>query len=240
MNCKICFEKYDKEMRKPLIALPCGHSLCSVCLLELKKQDSTLCSFCRERIQNEKINYDLMDILDLDLMVDPNVKLRKEIKSYFKDVDQLEDQFKLACNQKLQHNQLKVNSLKEEVEQSANKFIDEIQRQKRKLLNEADHLHVSLSNHIQVLSEQTTVNLERKDVNQMKEIELNDMKTRLSEMKLGIQSNLETINDIKLVYEFKTNQEQLDNLIVGRVSNQNSTVNNVNSLNLYLLIYIKN
>ena len=106
-----------------------------------------------------------------------------------------------------------MNSLKEEVEQSANKFIDEIQRQTRKLLNEADHLHVSLSNHIQVLSEQTTVNLERKDVNQMKEIELNDMKTRLSEMKLGIQSNLETINDIKLVYEFKTNQEQLDNLI---------------------------
>ena len=49
------------------------------------------------------------------------------------------------------------------------------------------------------------------------------MKTRLSEMKLGIESNLETINDIKLVYEFKTNQEQLDNLIFGRVSNKNST-----------------
>jgi hypothetical protein len=106
-----------------------------------------------------------------------------------------------------------VNSLKEEVEQSANKFIDEIQRQKRKLLNEADHLHVNLSNHIQVLSKQTTVNLERKDINQMREIELNDTKTRLSEVKIGIQSNLESINDIKLVYEFKANQEQLDNLI---------------------------
>ena len=76
-----------------MVAIPCGHSICSNCL------NSILCSSCKKRIKNYKINNDLMEILDLDLIVDPNAKLRKEIKSYFENIDQLEDQLESARNE---------------------------------------------------------------------------------------------------------------------------------------------
>jgi len=61
MNCKICFEQYNKNKHKPVILMQCGHSICITCLNELT---TFLCPICREQIITSKPNYDLIDLLE--------------------------------------------------------------------------------------------------------------------------------------------------------------------------------
>ncbi len=61
MNCKICFEQYNKNKHKPVILMQCGHSVCITCLNELT---TFLCPICREQIITSKPNYDLIDLLE--------------------------------------------------------------------------------------------------------------------------------------------------------------------------------
>jgi len=60
MNCKICFENYDLNEHKPMIAIPCGHSLCSQCLIKIKHQTLDVCPTCRVQITLERPNYALI------------------------------------------------------------------------------------------------------------------------------------------------------------------------------------
>ncbi len=60
MNCKICFEQYNKNKHKPVILMQCGHSVCITCLNELT---TFLCPICREQIITSKPNYDLIYFL---------------------------------------------------------------------------------------------------------------------------------------------------------------------------------
>ena len=69
MECKICFEKYDQQLRKP-VSINCGHSFCKTCLSSLKVSNSYACPTCRQSITNEQPNYTVLDLLDLTLIVD--------------------------------------------------------------------------------------------------------------------------------------------------------------------------
>jgi len=62
-TCNICFEKYDKSFRQPIILMFCGHTFCSQCINELKQQ-KYLCPTCRETIVREKTNFALLEALD--------------------------------------------------------------------------------------------------------------------------------------------------------------------------------
>ncbi len=59
MECKICFEKFDTEVRRPIVCMPCGHSFCSICVLQLKD-----CSICRTQINYKKTNFSLLEVLE--------------------------------------------------------------------------------------------------------------------------------------------------------------------------------
>jgi hypothetical protein len=59
MECKICFEKYDTEDLKPIVCMPCGHSFCSICVVQLKD-----CSICRRSIKDKSPNYSLLEVLE--------------------------------------------------------------------------------------------------------------------------------------------------------------------------------
>ena len=47
ISCSICEEEYDLEERKPLL-LPCSHTFCRTCLLQLKATNNELCPNCRD------------------------------------------------------------------------------------------------------------------------------------------------------------------------------------------------
>ncbi len=59
MECKICYEKFDTEIHKPIVCMPCGHSFCSNCVIQLKN-----CSICRRPIKEKSANFSLMDVLE--------------------------------------------------------------------------------------------------------------------------------------------------------------------------------
>ena len=46
ITCSICEEVYDLEERKPLL-LPCNHTFCRTCLLQLKDTENEYCPNCR-------------------------------------------------------------------------------------------------------------------------------------------------------------------------------------------------
>ena len=82
LSCKICYEKYNRTDRKPMITgwfviiiflilfyfifvniVMCCHTTCLSCLNQLKKQANYKCSHCREIILSEKPNFALIDLI---------------------------------------------------------------------------------------------------------------------------------------------------------------------------------
>ncbi|MPC44830.1 E3 ubiquitin-protein ligase TRIM13 [Portunus trituberculatus] len=45
-DCPVCFTTFDDTLRRPR-TLPCGHSLCTACINELKEQGAVMCPTCR-------------------------------------------------------------------------------------------------------------------------------------------------------------------------------------------------
>jgi hypothetical protein len=73
MECKICFEKYDQQLRKP-VSINCGHSFCKTCLSSLKVSNSYACPTCRQSITNEQPNYTVLDLLEYEAIEDYNTE----------------------------------------------------------------------------------------------------------------------------------------------------------------------
>jgi hypothetical protein len=65
-SCKICYQSYDDDFKKPYIISPCSHTICLECLKEILSLSSN-CPFCKIDIKvsvNEmKPNYELIDII---------------------------------------------------------------------------------------------------------------------------------------------------------------------------------
>jgi hypothetical protein len=62
--CKICFEKFNLTNRKPIITMPCCHTICLDCLNLLKKRKHHDCTICRTRIVGDNPNYAVLELLE--------------------------------------------------------------------------------------------------------------------------------------------------------------------------------
>ncbi len=73
MDCRICFDKYNKSNRKPITLLPCCHTFCMNCLSNLKKSSEYLsCPKCRKFIGLFKSNHGILEILK-NSSLDPRI-----------------------------------------------------------------------------------------------------------------------------------------------------------------------
>ena len=59
MDCKICYEKFDKIRFKPVICIPCAHTFCASCGTHINE-----CSICRTKIFEKKPNFNLQEIIE--------------------------------------------------------------------------------------------------------------------------------------------------------------------------------
>jgi hypothetical protein len=75
-TCKICFEFYDHFTHKPCVILPSAHSACSECLNKLIKT-TKICPIEGGPIENQKPNWDLIDMLD-NAVPEPIFSLKNE------------------------------------------------------------------------------------------------------------------------------------------------------------------
>ncbi|XP_052120858.1 RING finger protein 224-like [Frankliniella occidentalis] len=65
MECNICFEAYDLEVRVPKTVVPCGHPVCLPCLQRVGRQQ---CPSCREpftvRPASLPNNFSVIDLME--------------------------------------------------------------------------------------------------------------------------------------------------------------------------------
>ncbi|XP_046448004.1 uncharacterized protein LOC124196812 [Daphnia pulex] len=52
VTCGVCLCEYDEEIRKPKF-LPCSHTVCFLCVQEIRRGDTITCPFCRKMISKE-------------------------------------------------------------------------------------------------------------------------------------------------------------------------------------------
>lgn len=196
MNCKICYEKYDKENHKPITLMPCGHSICTKCLVELKKQFIVICPACRNTVTCEKPNYDLIDLLDINSKTDAKTAIRRSIN---KELKEFKEMFKEFCAESDRITNLSItnrDSLKDLINERANEWINVIKANQNDLIIKAENMHNSLVDRVQsLMNEQMSRQLRSKNLKQMDQnelfefkIDLNNFKTELSEkiIKIGM------------------------------------------------------
>lgn len=175
MNCKICFENYDKINHKPIILLPCAHSFCSFCASQLQN-----CSTCRQFIAGRKPNYDLIENLDFIL----NFELRHSIIKDLKEVDDLNFEISLLNDQIISEAKTKISTAR-------NTLLDQMEKYK-KMLTEIDLIKTKYipESYGQDFMTQS------KDVNLLGLTNLKAYKDEIKTEKLKLESK---INQIKLI-----------------------------------------
>lgn len=78
-TCSICLEDYNTSNKKPTTVMLCGHTFCSSCLNELRRNGQSMCPTCREKIISEKPNYAVLDAISSNNVNISNVQEVQEI-----------------------------------------------------------------------------------------------------------------------------------------------------------------
>ena len=62
MECDICQHKFNDSNFKPMVIIPCCHTICSQCLTKWQETEQT-CPNCRGLIQGTNVNWSLLKIV---------------------------------------------------------------------------------------------------------------------------------------------------------------------------------
>lgn len=55
VTCGVCSEFFEKGIRDPLV-LPCGHTFCRSCVMNVRRTGNFLCPICRQTHNNVDVN----------------------------------------------------------------------------------------------------------------------------------------------------------------------------------------
>ena len=208
MNCKICFEKFDRLAKKPM-NISCGHSFCYDCLIQLKARNSYMCPMCRDPIKNEQPNYAVLDLLDLNLIVDPYLTLRHDISKTYKEIEEANFDLKLKLKKIIQD---QVDTIKSTINDRAAELVDKIMARHETLILEAENIHNNLNEKVESIFVVNRVNFE-----QMSKQELDNLKTKLSREKKVYFPNQNELNGIENLIEFKL--DEINEYEIGKFEN---------------------
>lgn len=211
MDCKICFEKYNKSFGKPYV-LNCGHSMCLSCLTKIKLAGSN-CPTCRKPITDEKPNYDLIEILDMNLIVDPCSELRKNISNHIKELEETKRQFLLECGNKKKEISKNSSEIKLGVEKRTTELLNHILLQQEALNNETEIIRKNLNEKVDALSRIDYPNPD--GIDKMEWAELQSLKEKLIKAKKELESSKSKINQIDACFVLKKDEKDLSS--IGRI-----------------------
>jgi len=212
MECRICFEKFDKQSRKP-ISISCGHSFCLNCVDSLK-QTNYKCPTCRRPIINQQPNYIMMDLLESNLIVDPDSQLKNEINTTFNEIDQTKKERKLKLNQNIKSS---IDSIKSTIDSRAEELINKIKYRKEFLFKEADSLQTKMYDKVDdILNAEFNmpVNIEK-----MNRQELENLKIALIKTKNISKSNENFNETVNGLFGFELDETNPND--IGRFTSNN-------------------
>lgn len=205
MDCKICFESYNCQERKPM-SISCGHSFCYECLKSLKTSNSYECPTCRQPIKSELPNYTVLDIIDSNQNEEPNSELTDEIQKALKELEERQASIDSKCKQKLTEIKNKMESIKSTVNFRADELRQKIQSRQDSILTEADELQKVLKIKVKkLLNENQTA--ERLEYDKLQKKEFEKLKSQLNTKIKQLKANQNELSQVDDLFEFIPNKE---------------------------------
>ncbi len=205
MNCEMCSEIYDKNERRPMTLIPCGHTLCSACLDLLKSTDVFVCTQCNETVIEHKPSYAVLKILEQNLLVDfKNIKMRQSVQQLVNQVNDLKTSILLITEKKLQDNQYRINALKNDVSNQTTDLMNMLLNNEEKTVSEATDFHARLVTRLRrdpPEDDKFISDVEIRDLNNMDRSELTGIKMKLNTMRSNLVFKSNILNEIDLSLE---------------------------------------
>ncbi len=129
-----------------------------------------------------------MNILDLDLVVDKNAEIKKQLNNEINSLETNQAQLHSKCEHILQQSRSNFSLIKNEINNRTTELINIILKDQEKLLNEITSTQSSIENKtVQLLENNKNFKLEmesiRKDLNSSDTNELNTLKNNLNKLK---------------------------------------------------------
>lgn len=223
MNCEVCFNKFDSNSRKPLISIGCGHTLCLVCLENLKVP---YCPFCRKYLHLSKTvpNYTVLNMLSTTQ--DTNLKFKQKIEKNLKEIEDSNRKYHHNYEKRYEESKEKISILKRKINKKTTDLMNKLLANQETLLDKLSQIESELNSKFEenfLLFEQKNEISEFKDLNKMDKEQLKSYKSELDIMKNDIDARTTSLDELKLTYYFQENEHVnfIDENLLGSLNEHN-------------------
>ncbi|XP_042226403.1 tripartite motif-containing protein 6-like, partial [Homarus americanus] len=205
-ECKVCFDNFDEALRRPR-SLPCGHTFCTVCIVDMIKNSQFTCPTCRA----DHNTLALTDVTQLPINYGMESFIRR-----LKGVSLKPAQTKAPTKRPQDGPRGISKKLRSLLQEEMNKVISLITACDEKLsqlgkygkkVNDLKTGHNLLEDRLNGLLEQ---NKAAKELVEQEETSVEDMSTEGEEEKQQLQAVLEYLNTVNSLQEFHTAIEDAD------------------------------
>lgn len=179
MECEICFNSYDHSFHLPHTLMPCSHTLCIKCIKSIEKSNQMLCPVDRKVFTDHKPNYALLKIINPDYQ-----KLISKLHQYMSKIKELNGEVDRSRKTQVESNVRILNETRDSINKKADKIIQKIQNERRKLLDETDNIENYLEKNIH-------------EISLLETDELNKIKSNLVNYKLNEDSLRILVQDLE-------------------------------------------
>jgi hypothetical protein len=187
MECFICLEKYDNNQRKPHTMYPCSHTICLDCLNNLT--DRT-CPSCRSRINDNKPNYALIDLICESKNSKESVPSKlNSLDQIISQVESVQQQLDLAYQSKLSQINEKFNNIRNNISLRASQ-----------LISEADFIEEDLIKQLHQNKPEFLADLEKSKngLNNLNENQLNNLEKKFKTNLFIMSQKIASINRLEV------------------------------------------
>jgi hypothetical protein len=186
--------------------------MCSECVANVKKF-KPLCPTCRMLITSETQNFALFELLDMNLIVDPNAQLKSRINIEIDSIKQVKKNLFLKCSDKKNKVIKNMIDIKNEIENRANNFISQLMSQQDMLEKETDDICKNLHEKIDdILRKEYIGSI---DIDKMEKTDLENLKEKLKEAKNKIEIDKNLLDQIDTHFYLENDQNNQYN--IGRI-----------------------
>ena len=230
MNCEICFERYNDRDIQPYSLIPCGHLFCIKCINQLKT-----CATCRSEIKGTLINRGISNLLDLNLIPDPNRELKDSINKSKNGLKELKGNLISKINEKKTLNKTKLDKIENEINYQSNNLHQLIDKNKNDLLIKLKEIEKNSNSEFDVLSLENEIGiLLQEDQDELNKNELLKLNEKLQIMKIDFNKKIDFLKDYDLDIKLEQlNIQSIKNFIGELTDNKNKkNISNIKSIQL--------
>ena len=197
MACKICLEKFDHSLKRPLVLFRCGHTFCAQCVGDFIEK---LCPICRCKIEDFTINWSILE----ETPESSYDKTKAEIEKQSSEIRSIKAMLDKLKSEKFQQNNIRVESMKNQVKSYKETLLKQINTEETRILKEIETKALQFKTEVNKLTaygENSSAKYNLSE-NKLKEKDLNTLKVDLLRQKADLSAKLGKTKLLKDETEF--------------------------------------